>query len=93
MTRVVRVSPGPNGPATLLLIGDMIFRKVEVAEATSDPPRYLLVSGWPIRLPGVWQAVQPMIVTSYLPRSTCASAACTVIGAAASPIAKVSSDE
>ena len=58
-------------------------------EANVRSAEYLLVSGRPIRLPGVWQSVQPMISTTYLPRSTCASAACTVIGAAANPSAKI----
>src|SRR5271170_5172254 len=36
---------------------------------TSEPPRYLLLSSLPRKCPGVWQSVQLMRPTRYLPRT------------------------
>src|SRR6185437_16461246 len=41
---------------------------------TSEPPSRRLASGWPRRPPGVWQSLQPAMVTRYWPRSTGVSA-------------------
>src|SRR5215469_590292 len=46
-----------------------------IAKPTSEPPRTFPASGLPKKLPGVWQSLQPAIVTRYLPRATCWSAA------------------
>src|SRR5215475_212827 len=45
-----------------------------IAKPTSEPPRYLFISGLPKKYPGVWQSLHPPKVTRYLPRSTRLSA-------------------
>src|SRR5271166_530863 len=45
------------------------------ANPTSDPPSMREKSGLPRKVPGVWQSLQPAMVTRYLPRATSISAA------------------
>src|SRR5277367_5275363 len=54
-----------------------------IAKPTSEPPRYLLASGLPRNVPGVWQSEQPPTTTRYFPRSTRASAALASVVSAA----------
>src|SRR6476620_6418278 len=63
-----------------------------ISNATSEPPKYFVMSGLPKKYPGVWQSLQPPKVTRYLPRSIADSARAygsCVIAAAIAAVATI----
>ncbi len=54
-----------------------------ISKPTSEPPRKRDMSGLPKKYPGVWQSLQPLIVTRYLPRAIWGSSARAVTAGSA----------
>lgn len=82
--------PSPAADAGLLVGRDVATDENTLPgnfEATSDPPRKRELSGFPKKYPGVWQSLQPPIVTRYSPRAIAGSSAAAPRGC--SPKAEV----
>lgn len=74
--------PGPAADAGLLVRRNVAADEDTlpgISKPTSDPPRNRELSGFPKKYPGVWQSLQPPIVTRYSPRAVCASSAAAML--------------
>ena len=77
-----RSAPGVHWPMPVSLSGVMLgptkTPRPGISKPTSEPPRKRDGSGRPKKYPGVWQSLQPLIVTRYLPRAIWRSSAMAV---------------
>src|SRR5579863_6848837 len=80
LVSAVTICAGVHLPRPVALsgvrLGPTKTPRLGMPNPTSEPPRYRVMSGLPKKYPGVWQSLQPLVVTRYLPRAmACLSAA------------------